>query len=247
MTCFHVVVCVLHLYSHATHARVGDNELDGDGPRARNRGDVEGLIVNATDDQAECLADGVQRAEDIEYPFRIAGDGFGDGDSSSGLLSDLVDMGTSAADDNTRVLRHDQRTHGNLLSRGLRGLGGGSGNGGGRGRDGGARRGARLAAAAAETVSSEDRVPSISNTHLSRVEDSSIFSFLVSDLVGDAEDASRARLAVLSERGEGDAGRLAVAEDESVIGGAKAQRGRVENVRKVECVSRRYTKNLCQW
>lgn len=62
------------------------------------------------------------------------------------------------------------------------------------------------------------------HTYLSRVEDSSIFSFFESDLVGDAEDASRARLAVLSERGEGDAGRLAVAEDESVIGGAKAQR-----------------------
>lgn len=72
-------------------------------------------------------------------------------------------------------------------------------------------------------------------THLWRVvveEDSSIFSFFESDLVGDAEDASRARLAVLSDRGEGDAGRLAVAEDESVICGAKAQRRLVEHVRK---------------
>lgn len=65
------------------------------------------------------------------------------------------------------------------------------------------------------------------------MEDSSIFSFFESDLVGDAEDASRARLAVLSGRGEGEAGRLAVAADESVIGVVRGhrQKGRVQNVR----------------
>jgi hypothetical protein len=40
---------------HAAHAGVGNDKLDGDGARAGDRCHVEWLVVDAADNEAECL------------------------------------------------------------------------------------------------------------------------------------------------------------------------------------------------
>jgi len=39
----------------ASHARVGDDEFDSNRSGAGNRGDIERLVVDSADNQAECL------------------------------------------------------------------------------------------------------------------------------------------------------------------------------------------------
>lgn len=63
---------------HAAHPRVGDNELDGDGPRSGHRRDLKRLVIDTTDDETKGLADRIERAKDIQYTFGVAGDRLGD-------------------------------------------------------------------------------------------------------------------------------------------------------------------------
>jgi len=40
---------------HTTHPGVGNDELDSDSPRSRNRGNVKRLVIDAADNEAKGL------------------------------------------------------------------------------------------------------------------------------------------------------------------------------------------------
>jgi hypothetical protein len=86
---------------HAAHARVGNDEFDGDSARAGDGRNIIGLVIDAADNKTEGLlsampfrgthlADGVQRTRDVENALRVAGYRFGHCDASIGFFLALA-------------------------------------------------------------------------------------------------------------------------------------------------------------
>lgn len=146
---------------------------------------------------------------------------------SSPTHPDLVDMCARTTNDDAGILGNDQGAHGNLLRRGVSRLGRGRGDRGGRGRNGGAggRSGLAGARGASQWMCGRPKEGRTRETHLSVGWLAS--SIFLSEILGltslEGEDSSRARLAVLSGRGE--AGRFVAAGASDIVRRAQAGAG----------------------
>jgi hypothetical protein len=82
------------------------------------------------DENKADLGNSIEWAANVEDTLRIARDAFGDHDPSTTFLTNLVDVGTTFANDDGRILGDDEASHVNVGRRG-----------GGARRRGGIRRG----------------------------------------------------------------------------------------------------------
>lgn len=105
------------LPNHASHTRVGDDELNRNGSTSRDRRNVEWLVVNAANDKTESLGDSVKSTADVENSLWISRNALRDHDFGTALFPDLVDMAACLANDDRCILSNDQATHVNSLGR----------------------------------------------------------------------------------------------------------------------------------